>query len=211
MTDGMSLIEALDVLHTARGEAIVIPSMGAAREWAARYEPQPLDFIHVPSSMGQAPGWGLGLALAQPGRRVIVCCGDGSLLMNLGCLVTIAAAAPANLTLLLLDNAAYEVTGGQPTPAAGVEHGGVGFGAMARAAGLGAVHEFTSLDAWTAAADRVLYADGPVCVVLRVESDPKAGPVGPLPPARERARTFAAALALDSDQAGRGRVSTFHF
>lgn len=197
MTDSMSLIDALGVLHTARGDAIVVPSMGAAREWAARYETHPLDFIHVPSSMGHTPGWGLGLALAQRDRRVIVCCGDGSLLMNLGCLVTIAAAAPANLTLLVLDNAAYEVTGGQPTPAALVGREAVDFGELARASGLRAVHEFTSLDAWTAAADRVLFADGPVCIVLRVESDPAAGPVGPLPPAREKAKALAEALGTE--------------
>lgn len=197
MSNDMPLIDALDVLHTARGEAIVIPSMGAAREWAVRFEPHPLDFIHVPSSMGHTPGWGLGLALAQPGRRVIACCGDGSLLMNLGCLVTIAAAAPANLTLLVLDNAAYEVTGGQPTPAALLRHGTVDFGALARASGLRTVHQFTSLDSWGAAAERVLFESGPVCVILRVQSDPTAGPVGPLPPARDRARIFAAALAVE--------------
>jgi thiamine pyrophosphate-dependent acetolactate synthase large subunit-like protein len=148
--------------------------------------------------MGHTPGWGLGLALAQPGRRVIVCCGDGSLLMNLGCLVTIAAAAPANLTLLVLDNAAYEVTGGQPTPAALLERGHDHLGALARGAGIREVHEFTALRAWIAAADRVLFADGPVCVVLQVQSDPAAGPVGPLPPARERGRTLSAALGTES-------------
>jgi phosphonopyruvate decarboxylase len=194
MSNGMPLIDALEVLHAARGEAVVIPSMGAAREWAARFEPHPLDFIHVPSSMGHTPGWGLGLALAQPGRRVIVCGGDGSLLMNLGCLVTTAAAAPANLTLLVLDNAAYEVTGGQPTPAALLGRGAVDFGALARESGLRAVHEFRSLAAWSTEADRVLFECGPVCVVLRVESDPAAGPVGPLPPARERVRAVADAL-----------------
>ena len=90
----MSLVEALGIVHEARGDAVLVTSMGAAREWSRKFPPHPLDFIHVPSSMGQTPAIGLGIALAQPERRVVVCCGDGSLLMNLGCLVTIAAARP---------------------------------------------------------------------------------------------------------------------
>ena len=54
--------------------------------------------------------------MAQPERRVIVCNGDGSMLMNLGSLVTIAAQAPRNLVVIVLDNGVYEVTGAQPVP-----------------------------------------------------------------------------------------------
>ena len=63
--------------------------------------------------MGQSPSIGLGLAPARPDREVIVFTGDGSLLMNLGCLVTLAASGATNLTLIALDNGIYEVTGGQ--------------------------------------------------------------------------------------------------
>jgi thiamine pyrophosphate-dependent acetolactate synthase large subunit-like protein len=190
----IALFDALQVLHAARGDAVVVTSMGTAREWAVHFESHPLDFIHVPSAMGHTPGWGLGLALAQPRRRVIVCCGDGSLQMNLGCLVTIAAARPRNLTLLVFDNGAYEVTGGQPTPAATVGAGGVDFTALARAAGFENLHTVPALDAWRAGANAILYGAGPVFAVLPITADPAAGPVGPLPPPTQRAATFAAAL-----------------
>jgi phosphonopyruvate decarboxylase len=195
MDDLMSLEDALQVLHAVRGDSVLVTSMASAREWAVRFPTHPLDLIHVPSSMGQTPAWGLGLALAQPARRVIVCCGDGSLLMNLGCLVTIAAAAPPNLTLLVFDNGAYEVTGGQPTPAALTRNGTVDFGGFANSAGFTAVHDFSAAGEWRKEAGRVLSTSGPVCVILRLVADGQGGPVGPLPPAPRRARDFAAALA----------------
>jgi sulfopyruvate decarboxylase subunit beta len=191
----MPLLETLRVLREARGDAVVVTSMGAARDWGRDFPPHPLDFIHVPSSMGQTPAIGLGIALAQPSRRVIVCVGDGSLLMNLGCLVTIAAARPRNLMLLVFDNVAYEVTGGQPTPAALVGDNGVDLAAMARAAGFPAAGRIDTLDDWREQAHSILSQAGPVCTVLKVAAEPEGGPVGPLPPARERAAAFAAALA----------------
>ncbi|HUE15901.1 MAG TPA: thiamine pyrophosphate-dependent enzyme, partial [Planctomycetaceae bacterium] len=113
----MSLVDCLAVLHAARREEIVITTMGAAREWQ-KLGKHPLDFVLVPSSMGQATSLGLGMALARPDRKVVVCNGDGSMLMNLGSLVTITAQGPPNLTVILFDNGVYEVTGVQPTLAA---------------------------------------------------------------------------------------------
>lgn len=190
----MSLLAALRVIQETRGDAVVVTSMGAAREWGREFAPHPLDFIHVPSSMGQTPAVGLGIALAQPERRVIVCVGDGSLLMNLGCLVTIAASRPRNLTLLVFDNGAYEVTGGQPTPAALVDGDGVDLADMARAAGFPVVSRIGTLSDWTTEAPRLASQPGPVCAVLKIAADADGGPVGPLPPARERGMAFAAAL-----------------
>src|SRR5262249_60816603 len=78
----------------------------------------PRDFGYSPSAMGHAPGLGLGIALAQPGRGVVVINGDGCTLMNLGSLVTLAS-QPTDVYLLILDNGLYEVTGGQPVAGAG--------------------------------------------------------------------------------------------
>ena len=89
--------------------------MSPARDWMTLPQ-QPLDVVFVPSAMGHATSIGLGLALAQPDRRVIVCNGDGSMLMNLGSLVSIAGAGATNLVVLVFDNGVYEVTGSQPTP-----------------------------------------------------------------------------------------------
>ena len=70
-------------------------------------------------AMGQAAPFALGLALAQPEKRVVLFTGDGEILMSLGILATIANLAPENLSLVVLDNEAYSETGGQPTATAG--------------------------------------------------------------------------------------------
>lgn len=85
--------------------------------WAAAQ--RPCNFYML-GSMGLAFPIALGVALAQPNRRVIALDGDGSLLMELGCLATIAAVAPKNLTMVLFDNGMYQITGGQKTVTSGV-------------------------------------------------------------------------------------------
>src|SRR6185369_3965414 len=114
----MLLVDSLKVLKDVRTERqVVLTTMGSAREWM-KLGSHPLDFIYAPSAMGEAPDVGLGVALARPEKQVIVCNGDGCMLMNLGCLVTISAAAPPNYVLIVFDNGVYEVTGAQPTAGA---------------------------------------------------------------------------------------------
>ncbi len=170
--------------------------MGTARAQWMTLEPHPLDFVLVPSSMGQAPSFGLGLALAQPDRQVVVCNGDGSMLMNLGSLVTITAEAPKNYTLLLFDNGVYEVTGAQATPASEATRSrgdALDFVALAKASG------FTSgLSSPTSTLGRHrragIAADGPT--FARIVVEPIPGAVGPRSPSPGpgRARAFAEAL-----------------
>src|SRR5215472_14087549 len=83
--------------------------------WAAGNRPQNWYML---GSMGLAFPIALGVALAQPKRRVFALEGDGSLLMQLGCLSTIATLSPKNLTMVVMDNGIYQITGAQPTPAA---------------------------------------------------------------------------------------------
>ena len=90
--------------------------------------------------MGLDSSHALGLALGRPDKRIICLQGDGSLLMNLGCLVTIAAAAPKNLVHIVVQNGTYEANGSHPIPNTEVE-----FAAMARAAGYAHVHDFSEL------------------------------------------------------------------
>ena len=152
----MDIRAALAVLRELRSAGdVVVTSMGSAREWMAMGPLDPLDFVFVPSSMGEAPSLGLGLALAQPARRVFACNGDGSTLMNLGALATISAAAPANLVLIVFDNGVYEVTGAQPTPGSALgrpDRRGVDFAAIARACGWPSVFRYRELDEWRDAA-----------------------------------------------------------
>jgi thiamine pyrophosphate-dependent acetolactate synthase large subunit-like protein len=159
----MTLAEALEVLAAHRGERAVVTTMSAAGAWP-QFSDTPLDFAYIPSAMGQAPALGLGLALAQPARGVIVVNGDGCMLMNLGALVTLAN-HPADVFLLIVDNGLYEVTGGQPT--AGTGH--TDFALLARGAGIQRVYRFETLDAWRSGAGPALTGPGPVVVWLKVE------------------------------------------
>src|SRR5437660_7745931 len=85
--------------------------------WAAGHRPHN---FYMLGSMGLAFPIALGVALAQPKRRVFALEGDGSLLMQLGSLSTIAMLAPKNLTMVVMDNGVYQITGAQPTPGATV-------------------------------------------------------------------------------------------
>jgi phosphonopyruvate decarboxylase len=195
---GMPVTEAVALVHaTRRDDDVVVSSMGNAREWMALGPLHAHDLVLVPSAMGHATSIGLGLALAQPERRIIVQSGDGSLLMNLGSLVTIAAHAPANLIVVVYDNGVYEVTGAQPTPGtpAGRAHGdAVDFVAIARACGIRSVFKWSALDDWQRGIQEAFAAPGPTLVVLDV--DPVFGRPGPKSPgpAGERAQRFMDAL-----------------
>src|SRR6202049_1423483 len=97
----MTQRQALEILARQRGGQIVITTMSAVAIWP-ELSTSPLDFHYIPSAMGHAPDLGLGLALAQPDRGVIVLNGDGCMLMSLGSLVTLAN-QPAPVYMLILD------------------------------------------------------------------------------------------------------------
>jgi thiamine pyrophosphate-dependent acetolactate synthase large subunit-like protein len=179
--------QALEVVARERGDRVVLTTMTAVGVWPALSD-GPLDFAYMPSAMGHAPGLALGLALARPGRGVIVLNGEGSMLMNLGALATLAQ-NPADVYLLVLDNGLYEVTGGQPTPAAGR----VRFAELALAAGVSRAYAFATLPDWERGAAGALSGPGPVVVHLRVEGRPgQKTPRPPRPMAEQIARLHAA-------------------
>jgi thiamine pyrophosphate-dependent acetolactate synthase large subunit-like protein len=182
----MSVREALAVLVDGRGDDdVVVTNQGTARVWPL-LDRRVLDFHYNPSTMSGAVPFALGLAIAQPARRIIVLTGDGSLLMSLGCLVSVAAARADNLTLILMDNGMYEVTGGQKTPAADTV---VDLPGVARASGFPTVAQFHSAEAWRAQLQPLLSAPGPRFVSLRVQAtrpdDLKTKPT-PLPEQLQR-------------------------
>jgi RimJ/RimL family protein N-acetyltransferase len=158
--------EALEVLADHRGERVVVTTHGSIDLWVSLSD-TPLDFSYAPASMGQGPSLALGLALAQDRRGVVVVSGDGSLLMNLGCLVTLAG-QPANLFLIVIDNGAYEVTGGQAIPMAGR----IDFAELARSAGLRRVYSFRTAREWRDGAGEALSGSGPAVIWLKVEARP---------------------------------------
>lgn len=194
----IELVPAVKALWDVRRDhEVVVTTMGPSREWMALGS-HPLDLVFVPSSMGQATSLGLGIALSQPQRKVIVCNGDGSMLMNLGSLVTITAQQPKNLTVILFDNGVYEVTGAQATPGSSSGRGdgrNVDFASMARASGFERVFQFTDLARWQSSVRQLIDEPGPTFIHLRIL--PVPGAVGPKSPGKgsERAVRFAAALA----------------
>jgi thiamine pyrophosphate-dependent acetolactate synthase large subunit-like protein len=133
--------------------------------WAAGRRPQN---FYMLGSMGLALPIALGVALAQPSRRVIALEGDGSLLMQLGCLTTIAMLKPANLTMVVFDNGIYQITGGQATPA----REGADLVAMARGAGLTASAWAADEDDFEQLLDQALGSAEPRLIGLRIDGKP---------------------------------------
>jgi thiamine pyrophosphate-dependent acetolactate synthase large subunit-like protein len=136
--------------------------------WAAGHRPQN---FYMLGSMGLAFPIALGVALAQPGRRVIALEGDGSLLMQLGALSTIAALKPKNLTMIVMDNGIYQITGAQPTPAANVAD------IVAIAIGSGLVNSAWAADEedFERLVDDAMAASEPGLIAVRIDDKPGVG------------------------------------
>ena len=146
-----------------RGDALVMPGLGAPTWDCAAVGDDPLTFYSW-GGMGGCAMMGLGLALAQPRRRVLVITGDGELLMGLGSLATIGVQKPRNLAVIVIDNEHYGETGMQPTHT----RYGVDLPAMARAAGFrtaGTVYTAAQLKSWM---PRIYRQPGPVFCSIKV-------------------------------------------
>ncbi|MCP3467858.1 thiamine pyrophosphate-dependent enzyme [Bradyrhizobium sp. CCGUVB23] len=136
--------------------------------WAAGHRPQN---FYMLGSMGLAFPIALGVALAQPDRRVIALEGDGSLLMQLGALSTIATLRPKNLTMIVMDNGIYQITGAQPTPAAGVAD------VVAIATGSGLANSAWAADEedFERLVEGSLTATEPSLIAVRIDDKPGVG------------------------------------
>jgi thiamine pyrophosphate-dependent acetolactate synthase large subunit-like protein len=152
--------EVLSLIATQRGTAVCIPTMTTAPAWRT-IAPDDLSATCA-GFMGGASSLGLGIALARPDRRVIVFDGDGSLLMQLGSLATVAGAAPRNLVHLLFKNGVYHTSGAQVIP------GGltVDFVMMAKAAGYRHASAIRDIDDFKRRLPELLKTEGPVFVEL---------------------------------------------
>jgi thiamine pyrophosphate-dependent acetolactate synthase large subunit-like protein len=136
--------------------------------WAAGHRPQN---FYMLGSMGLAFPIALGVALAQPKRRVIALEGDGSLLMQLGCLTTIATQAPSNLTLIVMDNGIYQITGAQPTPAATTSD----IVTIAHGCGLANASWAADEDDFERLVETSLSATTPTLIAARIDDKPATG------------------------------------
>jgi thiamine pyrophosphate-dependent acetolactate synthase large subunit-like protein len=156
---------ALQVLAKARTDEICVLSESTRQDWPPISTRPDLD-IAILGSMSKGSSFGLGVAMARPDKKVWVLDTDGALLMNMGSLVTIARQKPANLLHFVYDNGAYDTTGGQPTPGAGI----VDFKAIALGAGYPAAYSYDDLEDFQEELPTILAGPRPALVVLKVAS-----------------------------------------
>ena len=152
--------DVLQAIAAVRGDGICVPTMTTVPAWR-EIAPDDLSVTCV-GFMGGASALGLGLALARPERRVIVFDGDGSLLMQLGSLATIAGARPRNLVHLVFKNGVYHTSGAQEIPGALT----VDFVTMARGAGYRSAYVIAELDELRRRLPAILREEGPLLVEL---------------------------------------------
>lgn len=160
--------ELVAKLIEARGDALLVTGLGSPTYDVAAAQDDPRNF-YLWGAMGCAAMIGLGLALAQPRRRVVVITGDGEMLMGLGSLATIAAQRPANLAILVLDNEAFGETGAQ----AGLTGQGVDLAGIAAAAGFPSTLQVEGANAAAGLAELLFHAPGPVFAVAKIALTPE--------------------------------------
>ncbi|HLJ58756.1 MAG TPA: thiamine pyrophosphate-dependent enzyme [bacterium] len=160
----MKRLDAIRRIVPLLADAAVVSNLG--RNTYDLYEAADrAENFYMWGAMGSTSSVGFGLALAQPTRPVLVLDGDGSMLMSLGTLTTIAAHRPPKLVLVVFDNGTYETTGGQAT------HTTRGADLEAIARGAGIVHTLTAadLDTFASAVARALREPGPWFILAKVE------------------------------------------
>ena len=164
----MKRVDALAAVYPRLHDAVVVTIMGAVAAELQAIGHRP-NFFYLQHAMGLASSLGLGVALSQPERPVVVLDGDGSVLMNLGTLATLARHGPPNLSHVVFDNGAVLSSGGTPSPTAD----GVDLAAVARGTGIAGARTVDTLDDF-AVAFREDMAAGRFTVLLA-----KVEPVGP--------------------------------
>lgn len=148
-----------------RGDTLVVTGLGSPTYDCAAAGDNPLNF-YLWGAMGSAVTVGLGLALAQPQRRVLVITGDGEMLMGLGALATTAAKKPENFAVAVIDNEHYAETGMQRTHT----HDGIDLAGVARACGFREATTVRRMDELNDAVAVLHKAKGPVFVDIKVSA-----------------------------------------
>jgi len=166
----MKRLDALRAIYGQLDEVVVVTIMGAVAAELQSIGHRP-NFFYLQHAMGLASSMGLGIALARPDRQVVVFDGDGSVLMNLGGLTTLARYRPANLVHVVFDNESLLSVGGFPTATST----GSDLAGIAAAAGIPRTGTVRTLDEFTAAFDAAMKARELSTLVAKVEA---IGPSG---------------------------------
>lgn len=158
--------EVVKALLADSGDLLVVAGLGSAAWDVTAAGDHPLTFP-LWGAMGGAPAIGLGLAIAQPDRRVLVVTGDGELLMGMGSLATIGIARPANLSVVVLDNERYGETGMQESHTA---HG-VDLAAVAAACGFSKVSTITTMQHVEQLRADLHSVQGPLFALIKIAAE----------------------------------------
>ena len=161
--------EVVPALLESRGELLVVTGLGSACYDVAAAGDHPRNF-YLWGAMGSAAMIGLGLALAQPRRRVLVITGDGEMLMGLGSLATIAVQRPSNLLVAVLDNGHYSETGMQRSHTSA----GTSLRAVASGCGFGTALDVQTMQDVTALRDLAHHGVGPIFASIHVSPEEDA-------------------------------------
>src|SRR4026209_2398519 len=157
--------EALEAIYPRLENVVVVTIMGAVAAELQSLGQRP-NFFYLQHAMGLASSMGLGIALSRPELKVVVFDGDGSVLMNLGGLTTLARYRPRNLVHVVFDNESLLSVGGFPTATST----GSDIAAIAKAAGIPRTATVTTLDDFVAAFDDALAAKELTTIVVKVEA-----------------------------------------
>ncbi len=164
----ISYVDAIEIINRDRGDAVCVTTMTQTKYWYAASERPELD-IGISNGMSKASSVALGIAVGAREHRVLVLDGDGSLVMNLGSLVTVAGQSPENLYHFVFDNGIYAVTGGQPLPNPKVD-----YPAMALAAGYAHSHTFADAEDLASELPGIMQQPGPALIHISVIGEPAA-------------------------------------
>ena len=166
----MLRLDALNAVYGRLEDRVVITIMGAVAAELQAIGHRP-NFFYLQHAMGLASSMGLGVALTRPELSVVVFDGDGSILMNLGGLTTLARYRPRNLVHVVFDNESLLSVGGFPTATST----GSDIAGMAKAAGIPRTATVTTLDDFVAAFDEALAAQELTTIVAKVDAKGPAG------------------------------------
>ena len=169
-SDMISAIEAVKAISDIRSSEVVVATMTANRYWESVSQNQEMD-LPIFGAMGKASSVALGLALSQPNKKIVVLDGDGSLLMNLGSLVTVAGMEPKNFLHFVFEDGAYWTTEGQPIPG----NGKFDLSAMVTNAGHKSPHSSEDLETLVSELPNLMEREGPIFVSIKVIHPEHAG------------------------------------
>jgi len=170
--------DLMEVVQKHRGDAVVVTVERASIVWPQISTHEKRDIS--PTVMGKGSSFALGICLARPDIKVILFDGDGSLLMNLGTLTTIAQSSPPNLYHVVLENGMYATTGGQPIPSRDI----ISFTGLAKEAGYPSTHKFDDVENFANQFQDIFNQQGPVLICVKTVPNPRP------PGGRDEERAF---------------------